>query len=136
MDTKKTKAMKYAELREVVVQAVEDEALQAELIDFIDAEVATLEKRKASAKARADKKKEESDALTEVIFNVMTEELQSVDQVVTAVAEAGFAEVTRAKVTARVKKLVDAGQVEKGVLKGVDGGRKVAYKLAGAVEEE
>ena len=44
---KKTKAMYFAELREMVINAVQDQEQQMELIEFIDKQIDTLEKRKA-----------------------------------------------------------------------------------------
>ena len=51
---KKTKAMYFAELREMVLAAVEDQAQQDELIEFIDKQIETLEKRKVAAEKKID----------------------------------------------------------------------------------
>lgn len=123
---KKTKAMYFAELREMVTVAVEDEARRNELVEFIDKQVEALEKRKVAAAARAEKKKAESDALTEEIFERIGEELITVDEIVITFDEEE--EVSRAKVTARLGKLVNAGRIEKEAVK-VDGKKRMAYRL-------
>lgn len=123
---KKTKAMYFAELREMVTAAVEDEARRNELVEFIDKQVEALEKRKVAAAARAEKKKAESDALTEEIFERIGDELITVDEIVVTFDEEE--EVSRAKVTARLGKLVNAGRIEKEAVK-VDGKKRMAYRL-------
>lgn len=132
--TKKTKAMYFAELREMVVAAVEDEALRDELVDFIDKQVEVLEKRKVAAAERAEKKRLESDAMTDAILAEIGADPITVDEIVAALDDE---EVTRNKVTARLGKLVKAGTVVKEAVK-VEGGKRMAYRLAtedDAVEE-
>lgn len=130
---KKTKAMYFAELREMVTVAVEDEARRNELVEFIDKQVEALEKRKVAAAARAEKKKAESDALTEEIFERIGDELITVDEIVITFDEEE--EVSRAKVTARLGKLVNAGRIEKEAVK-VDGKKRMAYRLPKAEDAE
>lgn len=123
---KKTKAMYFAELREMVLAAVEDQAQQDELIEFIDKQIETLEKRKVAAAERAEKKKAESDAMTDAILAQIGDELITVDEIVVALDSE---EVTRNKVTARLGKLVKAGTIVKEAVK-VDGNKRMAYRLA------
>lgn len=130
---KKTKAMYFAELREMVTAAVEDEARRDELVEFIDKQVEALEKRKVAAAARAEKKKAESDALTEEIFERIGDELITVDEIVVTFDEEE--EVSRAKVTARLGKLVNAGRIEKEAVK-VDGKKRMAYRLPKTADAE
>lgn len=130
---KKTKAMYFAELREMVIVAVEDEARRNELVEFIDKQVEALEKRKVAAAARAEKKKAESDALTERIYERIGDELITVDEIVITFDEEE--EVSRAKVTARLGKLVNAGYIEKEAVK-VDGKKRMAYRLPKATDAE
>lgn len=125
---KMTKAMYFAELREMVLNTVEDVEKQDELLAFIDKETAILEKRKVAAANRAEKKRAESDALTDAIFACITDKLATVDEIVLALdAE----DVTRNKVTARLGKLVKAGLIEKDAVK-VEGKKRMAYRLPGA----
>lgn len=123
---KKTKAMYFAELREMVLAAVEDQAQQDELLEFIDKQIETLEKRKVAAAERAEKKKAESDAMTDAILAQIGNELITVDEIVIALDSE---EVTRNKVTARLGKLVKAGTIVKEAVK-VEGNKRMAYRLA------
>jgi hypothetical protein len=127
---KKTKAMYYAELREMVLTTVLDEEKQDELIEFIDKQVEALEKRRAAATARAEKKRAESDAMTDAILAQIGDELMTVDDIVDALDDE---DATRNKVTARLGKLVRNGLVVKEAIK-VDGTKRMAYKLAEAAE--
>lgn len=130
---KKTKAMYFAELREMVEGWVDRED-QADLLEFIDKQVEALEKRKVAAAERAEKKRAESDAMTDAILGMIGEELITVDEIVVALDDE---EVTRNKVTARLGKLVKAGVIEKETVK-VDGKKRMAYRLVateGVVEE-
>ena len=123
---KKTKAMYFAELREMVLAAVEDQAQQDELVEFIDKQIETLEKRKVAAAERAEKKKAESDAMTDAILAQIGNELITVDEIVIALDSE---EVTRNKVTARLGKLVKVGTIVKETVK-VEGNKRMAYRLA------
>lgn len=123
---KKTKAMYFAELREMVLAAVEDQAQQDELVEFIDKQIETLEKRKVAAAERAEKKKAESDAMTDAILAQIGDKLITVDEIVVALDSE---EVTRNKVTARLGKLVKAGTIVKEAVK-VEGNKRMAYRLA------
>lgn len=123
---KKTKAMYFAELREMVLAAVEDQAQQDELVEFIDKQIETLEKRKVAAAERAEKKKAESDAMTDAILAQIGNEPITVDEIVIALDSE---EVTRNKVTARLGKLVKAGTIVKEAVK-VEGNKRMAYRLA------
>jgi len=123
---KKTKAMYFAELREMVLAAVEDQTQRDELVEFIDKQIETLEKRKVAAAGRAEKKKAESDAMTDAILAQIGDELITVDEIVIALDSE---EVTRNKVTARLGKLVKAGTIVKETVK-VEGNKRMAYRLA------
>ena len=129
---KKTKAMYFAELREMVLAAVEDETQKAELVEFIDKQMETLDKRKAAAADRAAKKRAESDALTDEIFGIIGNEPMTVDEIVLALDSE---DVTRNKVTARLGKLVKAVSVVKETVK-VEGNKRMAYRVADGAEEE
>ena len=128
---KKTKVMYFTELREMIMNTVNDEEKQDELLAFIDKQIETLEKRKEAAATRAAKKKEESDALTEEILGMIGEDLVTVDEIVVAINRE---DVTRNKVTARLGKLFKNGAIVKEIVK-VDGNKRMAYKLADAEAE-
>ena len=126
MADKKTKAMYFAELREMVMTVVTDEEQQNELVEFIDKQLETVEKRKVAAAERAAKKREASDAMTDQISAQIGDELKTVDEIVEAIDDET---VTRNKVTARLGKLVKAGIIVKEAVK-VDGNKRMAYRLA------
>ena len=126
MADKKTKAMYFAELREMVIAAVEDQEQQNELVEFIDKQLETLDKRKVAAAERAAKKKEESDAMTDAILGQIGEDLITVDEIVAAIDDEN---VTRNKITARRGKLVKAGSLVKETVK-VNGNKRMAYRIA------
>ena len=128
---KKTKVMYFTELREMIMNLVNDEEKQDELLAFIDKQIETLEKRKEAAATRAAKKKEESDALTEEILGLIGEDLVTVDEIVVAINRE---DVTRNKVTARLGKLFKNGAIVKETVK-VNGNQRMAYKLADADAE-
>ena len=124
---KKTKVMYFTELRDMVMEAEEiTDELKDQLVDFIDKQVETIEKRKVAAAARAEKKKAEADALTDEIFALMTEDFMTADEIVDMLDDET---ITRNKVTARLAKLIKAEKVVKETIK-IDGKRKMAYKLA------
>ena len=125
-NTKKTKAMYFAELREMVMAAVEDQEQQNELVEFIDKQLETLERRKAAAAERAEKKRAASDAMSDAILAQIGEELVTVDDIVAALDDEA---VTRNKVTARLGKLAKAGTIVKEAVR-VDGNKRMAYRLA------
>lgn len=131
---KKTKAIYFAELKDIVAAAVEDEETKNSYLDFIDKQLEALNKRKEAAVKRAEKKKAESDALTEEIYAILSEDKDiTVDEIVVAF---DTEEITRNKVTARLGKLVKAGLVAKTYVK-VDGKKRTAYRKANedAIEE-
>ncbi len=129
MEKKITKVEMFTALKELVVTSAEiNEDAKATYTEFIDKELASLEKRKESAQKRAAAQKEVSDALTNEILAVVqnSENPMLVDDIVSAIDNA---EITRNKVTARLGKLVNSGAIVKEILK-VDGSRKMAYHLA------
>lgn len=123
--TKKTKTMYFAELREMVENNFTDEAMQNELLEFIDKEVAAIARRKDKARERAEKKKNESDALTEKIFAVLDEEYMTLDEILPLLDDEE--EITKNKVTSRLGKLVKAGRVEKDTVR-VEDKKRMAYR--------
>ena len=116
----------------------EDTAIsEAQFIEFCGAQIADLNKKAAKAKERAAAKKAEGDELTDLVYSVMTDEFQTGADIATAVlAQLGEdTDVTTAKITARITKLVNAEMVVKEqVSVEVEGkkSKKMAYKLASA----
>ena len=129
MEKKITKAEMFNSIKELIANSSEiSEETRAAYFEFIDKELASIEKRKESAQKRAAAQKEASDALTEDILTVVKEaaNVVLVDDIVAAFDNP---EVTRNKVTSRLGKLVNGGLITKEVIK-VDGSRKMGYKVA------
>ena len=99
----------------------------ADVINYIDTTVAQMNAKNEKAKERAAKKKADSDVLVQAIADVLTDDYQTIDDIVAAL---DTDDVTNAKVAVRASKLAKDGVAEKGTIK-LDGGRKVVgYKKA------
>lgn len=121
---RKTKVMQFEEIREAIA-AIECEGKE-DMITFIDEQVAQLAAKAEKAKERAAAKKAEGDELRAVVKSVLTDEAQTIDQIV---AQIEGEDVTKAKVTARLSQLVKTGEAAKDMAK--VGDRKLTvYKLA------
>ena len=130
---KMTKAM-YFEVIRGIVETLNAEAFPEgvtcdDVLDFIDRQVALLDKRAAASKERAAKKRAASDELTELIYTMIfeAEDFITADDIVEKI---GDEEVTKNKVTARVSKLIKAGRVAKEQVKLEDGKKRMAYRIA------
>lgn len=92
-------------------------------------EIELLDKRAAKAKERAAVKKAEGDELTEVVYEAMSDEFEPIADVL---ARIEGDDLSAAKVSARMRKLVEAGRAEKGEIKVKPEGGKtrtlVAYR--------
>lgn len=124
MADKKTKKELFTELKEIVSAAQLDEDKEIMYLDFIDRQIASIDKRAETAKARAEEKKVASDALTDAIYDLITDEPKTVEDIV---GEIDDEEVTRNKVTARLGKLVKSGLVKKETVKIEGVGRRMVY---------
>ena len=130
-DVKKiTKAEYFGMIKDVVAGSDVENA--QELMDFIDRQVELIASKAEKAKARAAKQKAEGDELRDAVQAVLTGELQVIDEIV---AQVDFEDVTKAKVTARLTQLVNAGIAVKEQQK-VDSRKVMAYKLADSDEVE
>lgn len=123
---KVTKAERYAEIKAILMEQGSD----AELIEFVDAQVEALAKKAEKAKERAAQKAAEGDELRATIEGLMTSEWQSADAIVAAI---GDEDITKGKVVARVSQLVKLGTVEKAEQK-IGEKRVMCYKLAEKAE--
>lgn len=123
---KMTKVMKYAMVKEIVMAADVEEAVKVELIGLCEDEIAMIERKAVKAKERAAAKKAEADVIIDQVKAVLTDELQTVEQIVAAI---GDEDVTKGKVVNRMKKLIEAEVAVKDFVK-VDKRKVVAYKLA------
>ena len=140
-NTKTTKRENYEALLTLLVNALNADLIteeeDARLAEFLNHEVAQLDKRAESAKKYAKAKAKASDAMTDAIMAVMTKDAQTTAEIVAKVLENDAeCEITNQKATYRLSKLVDAGTLtrETKTIKNEDkGSRRVTfYALADA----
>jgi hypothetical protein len=115
-----------------IITALTAAGADAELVAFCEAEIALLEKKAATAKAAAAKRKAESDELMDVVAEALTDEPTTIADIT---AKIDGADVTNAKVQYRLNKLVEAGIAVKSEVSvaGIEGGKTrklVAYAKA------
>ena len=128
MEKKLTKRDKF-EMLKVIVRgdaSVEMTTEQAELIDFLDAQIVAIDTKAEKAKARSAEKKANGDELRDVVQAILTEDYQTIDAIV---AQIEGEDVTKAKVTARLTSLVKNGIAEKEDVKDDEGRKLKAYRL-------
>ena len=122
-DVKMTKAMWLEEIKGVVEAA--DYENKEGAIEFINKQIETLAAKAEKAKEKAAKAKAEGDELRAIVEGILTADAQPIDDIV---AQIEGEDVTKAKVTARLSALVNAGIAKKEPVK--VGSRKVmAYSL-------
>ena len=122
-DVKMTKAMWLEEIKGVVEAA--DYENKEGAIEFINKQIETLAAKAEKAKEKAAKAKAEGDELRAIVEVILTADAQPIDDIV---AQIEIEDVTKAKVTARLTALVNAGIAKKEPVK--VGSRKVmAYSL-------
>lgn len=122
-DVKMTKAMWLEEIKGVVEAA--DYENKEGAIEFINKQIETLAAKAEKAKEKAAKAKAEGDELRAIVEGILTADAQPIDYIV---AQIEGEDVTKAKVTARLTALVNAGIAKKEPVK--VGSRKVmAYSL-------
>lgn len=124
MEKKITKRDYYEMLKEIVLNANVEGA--TELVEFIDKQVSLIDSKAEKAKARNAEKKANGDELREVVQNVLTDEFQTIDAIVSQIEGE---EITKAKITARLTSLVKNGIAEKTDVKDDEGRKLKAYKL-------
>jgi len=109
------------------------EAKREDIVEFCEVQIEQLERKAEKAKERKASKAAAGDALKDAIAAVLTEDLQTAADITEKVMDAGD-EVTRAKVVARLTKLVKEGVAGKMQVK-LDKKKVMAYALAGAIPE-
>ena len=97
-----------------------------DILKFIQSSIETLENRKRAAQERAEKKKNEPDELADAVKAVLSEELQTADDIA---AQIEGDDVTKQKVVARLTKMVNAGIVRKDSVKTDDKRKVMGYAL-------
>ena len=128
MEKKLTKRDKFEMLKEIVRGDVNVEMTteQADLIDFLNAQIVAIDTKAEKAKARSAEKKANGDELRDVVQAILTEDYQTIDAIV---AQIEGEDVTKAKVTARLTSLVKNGLAEKEDVKDEEGRKLKAYRL-------
>lgn len=110
------------------------EAEREDIVEFCEVQIEQLERKAEKAKERKASKAAAGDALKDAIAAVLTEDLQTAADITEKVMDAGD-EVTRAKVVARLTKLVKEGVAGKMQVK-LDKKKVMAYALAGSLPFE
>lgn len=137
-NAKVTKKDKFNMIKDILANGTVEGVDVAMLTEFVENEIALLEKKAAKAKETAGKKKAEADELTVAVQAALTDEYQTIAEVTDAVEGE---DVTTAKVAYRLNALVKAGIADKAE-KTIAGGegvksRKVqSYKLASVADED
>ena len=109
----------------------------ADVVAYADTMIAQLDAKAAKAKEKAAEKKAEGDALRAVVESVITDELQTIEAITEAVkAVEGYADVTKAKVTARLTQLIKSEKIHKEQVKLEDGRKAMTYALGTAPAED
>lgn len=124
-ETKMTKK-DWFEVIKGIVEASDNENA-ADAVEFIDKQMELLAAKAEKAKERAAKTKAEGDEMRAAVQAVLTEELQTIDEIT---AQVEGEEITKAKVTARLTQLVKAEVATKDTVKTADNRKVTAYKLA------
>ena len=117
--------------REIYNSILNGTADQVVLREFAEKKLAQLDKRNMTAKARAERKRAESNEVTEGIFGVLSAERMTREQV----AQAYGSELSVAKVGARLNQLVEAGRVQKETIKVANADGKMTNKVVYFVAE-
>ena len=95
----------------VITGELTENITEAEVTEFCNDELALLDKKAVKAKETQAKKKSEADELTDVVRSVMsTEDFETIADIVTRIEGE---DVTAAKITARLTKLINLGVAEK-----------------------
>ena len=117
--------------REIYNSIINGTADQAVLVEFANKKLAQLDKRNVTAKARAERKRAESNEVTEGIFDVLSAERMTREQV----AEVFGGELSVAKVGARLNTLFKDGRVQKETIKVANTDGKMTNKVVYFVAE-
>lgn len=123
--------------REIYNAMIEGTVSAETLKEFAEKKIAQLDKRNASAKIRAERKRAEGDELTNSVLGFVSDEPQTREQIAEAMVAAGY-EVTVGKVQARLTKLFNEGRIAKAKTKvaGEDGKSKTVMVYAHEFDAE
>ena len=99
---------------------------RVEMLEWCEKEIAALNAKNEKAKERAAEKRQEGDKLRETVKGVLGDEPMTINAIIEAI---GDESLTPAKVTARTRQLVAAGEITKSIVK-VEGRKLTAYTRA------
>lgn len=125
-----TKAQKYAMIEDILGNVDGDNIDM--LIEFVQNEQAALARKATKAKEKAAEKKTEIDELGSIVLGALTAEPQTRDEVFAKVEDAA-ADVSIAKVGARLTKLVENGFAVKSEVKATTASGKKTTRMAYAL---
>ena len=129
-EVKVTQKELFGQVIAIVEGADVDAAVKAELVEFLNKKVAQIDAKAAKAKEKAAAAKVKGDELRDIVAGLLTDEVQTIDAIL---AQVDFADVTKAKVTARLTQLCKAHIAEKETVK-VENRTLTAYRLASVAE--
>ena len=126
MEEKKlTKKDMFLQIRDILeTKDIED---KEGLIEFVDNQIASLEKKAVKAKEKAAEKRAVGDELKDLVKSLLTNDYQTINDLLEQI---DGADVTRAKVQARVTALVNDGYAEKADVETEAGKTAKAYRIA------
>lgn len=132
-DVKITKAM-VLEAIKANVENMEftSEVTAEDVVAYVDKTLEQMASKADKAKAKAAEKRAEGDALKAAVAAVLTNELQTAEEIT---AQVEGEEVTKAKVIARLTALAKDGVIVKEQVK-ADSRKVMAYKLAEVADAE
>lgn len=113
------------------VQVGEVVVTGADIADYVKKTIEQIENKASKAKERAAEKKSEGDELRKAVADVLTEELQTAEDILDQI---DMEEVTKSKVVARLTALIKDGFARKEQIK-VDSRKVMGYALPAVVEE-
>ena len=130
MENKMTKMEKFQAIEEILGNVDGDNIDM--LIEFVQGEQAALARKATKAKEKAAEKKTEIDELGNAVLGVLTADPMTRDEVF-ALVEDFSADVSIAKVGARLTRLVELGQVQKNEVKATTASGKKTTRMAYAL---
>lgn len=105
-----------------------------EYVEFLQGEIAALDKRAEKEKERRAAKKAEGDDLKDAVAEAIETEPKTAEAIADELADE-FPEITKAKVTYRASQLVKDGEIYKVQIKTEDGRKVVAYTTEAPAED-
>ena len=132
-EKKVTKKEMYAGLIATLTENFGDEV--QEYVEFLQGEIAALDKRAEKEKERRAAKKAEGDDLKDAVAEAIEAGPKTAEAIADELADE-FPELTKAKVTYRASQLVKDGAIFKVQIKTEDGRKVVAYTTEAPAEAE